>query len=276
MKLLGISLSAILVTAMAWATLWFWGQGLTYKPYDHPLLSWTRDDGQPLLAISTDKFEEASAFLEKNPDALVMLNLKVSQDGQLFTAPKNALDFLYQFSDANTSEYKGNKNFYYDFSFLKNRAPDLIPIETWIALKPRFWIFNIVDNAIDVDKHVTQWIEKNDFSKKVVITSEADIVITSLKNQKPLWIYGTSLSDLTKLMTMASVHLEGLVNFKRDYFITPVTLKNREVLNSKLTLEMKRRFKKVAIGPVRTDQDREKALMLKPDVLILDSSTLHK
>jgi hypothetical protein len=38
---------------------------------------------------------------------------------------------------------------------------------------------------------------------------------------------------------------------------------------------MKRRLKKVAIGPVHTDQDREKALNLQPDILILSSDTLQ-
>jgi hypothetical protein len=129
---------------------------------------------------------------------------------------------------------------------------------------------------MDVDKHITIWVEKNNFAQSVVITSDADIVLSSLKDKNPLWIYGTSLSDLTKLLTMASINLEGLVNFKRDYFITPVTLKNRDMINPKVIAEMRKRFKKVAIGPVRTDQDRDIAQKLNPDILILSSELIKK
>ena len=102
-------------------------------------------------------------------------------------------------------------------------------------------------------------------------TSDIDLVISATKDKRPLWIYGSSQSDLTKLLSMASVNLEALVNFKRDYFITPVAWNHRNMLNPKVIAEMKRRFKKVAIGPVHTDQDRAEALALKPDVLILSS-----
>ena len=276
MKLLGISFGALVVAIMVWSTMWFWGQTLTYKPYDHPLMNWTHTEGQPVPALEAQNLEEAQKFLAQNPDGILFLNLKVSKDGQLFTTKPGSLDFIAKLPKENPNEYNGNKNFYYDLAYLKKHAPDLILLDEWITLKPKFWIFNVVDNAMDVDKHMTLWFEKNDFANKAVITSDADIVISSLKDKNPLWIYGTSLSDLTKLLTMTSVNLESLVAFKRDYFITPVTLKNRELLNPKLIVEMKKRFKKVAIGPVHTDQDRARALEQTPDILIIGSELLPR
>jgi hypothetical protein len=279
MKLLGISLGALLVAAMLWTTLWFWGQSLTYKQYDHPLLSWSPVQGQPVLALNTDSFQEASEFLKKNPDSILEINLRVTSEGLLYTAPDASLDFIFQLPKTDASAYKGNKSFYYSYEFLTSHAPGVVPIEKWMELKPRFWIFNIVDNAMDIDKNLTLWVEKNKMENLIVLTAEADIVISSLKDKNPLWIFGTSLSDLTKLLTLESIHLEALAPFKRDYFITPVRLgigaKDREVLNPVLVKEMKRRLKKVAIGPVHTDQDREKALNLQPDILILSSDTLQ-
>ena len=273
MRLIGISFGALLVAVMAWATLWFWGKGLTYKPYDHPLLNWSQPEGKSVLALSTDSFQEAADFLTKHPDGILYLNIRVSGNGQLFTAESKELDFISEISKTNLNEYKGNKHFYYDYAFLKSRSPGIRTIDEWLTLKPRFWIFNVLDNAIDIDRYLTEWITKNEFQNQVIITSDTDLIISSVKELNPLWVYGTSLSDLTKIMTMASINLESLVNFRRDYFITPVILKNRDVLNPKIILEMKKRFKKVAIGPVRTDQDREKALQLYPDILILASGS---
>ncbi len=276
MKLLGICLGALLVAFMAWSTMWFWGQGLIYKPYDHPLMNWTETDGKVLTALSTDNFDEASAFLQKNPGGILYLNIRVSGSGQLFTATAQELEFISKLSSSNTTEYKGNRNFYYTYDFLKSQAHGIRTVDEWLTLKPRFWILNIVDNAIDIDRYITEWVTKAKIENQIVITSEADIVISSLKALHPLWIYGTSLSDLAKVLTLASINLEGLVNFKRDYFITPVILRKREVLNPKVILEMRKRYKKVAIGPVHTDQDRDKAIKLQPDILILGSNTLDK
>lgn len=272
MKLLGISLGTLLIAALVWTTLWFWGQSLTYKPYDHALTNWTTPSEEPLLAISTDSPEEAANFLKTNPDGIIVLNLKISGDAHFFTTKSGDLDFITKLPETNPDEYKGNKYFYYSFDYLTKHSTSLTSIKTWITLKPRFWIFNILDNAIDIDKNLIQFLEEKGLQNKAVITSDTDLVISSIKNSRPLWVYGTSLSDLTKLLTMASVNLETLVNFKRDFFISPVTLKNRNVLNPKVIAEMRRRFKKVAIGPVHTDQDREIALKHQPDILILGSS----
>ena len=271
MKLLGISLGTVLVAALLWTTLWFWGQSLTYKPYDHPLVSWTTSDGNPRLALQTHDLAEAKTFLEKNSDGILVLNLHVSSEGQFFTAKPEELGFVTKLPETNLEAYKGNKSFYYDLAFLKSQAPSLIPAEEWLQLKPAFWILNIEDNATNVDANLVAWIEKNKLENHAIITSDIDLVISATKDKRPLWIYGSSQSDLTKLLSMASVNLEALVNFKRDYFITPVAWNHRNMLNPKVIAEMKRRFKKVAIGPVHTDQDRAEALALKPDVLILSS-----
>lgn len=271
MKLLMISAGTLLIAGMLWVTLWFWGQGLTYQPYDHNLTNWKQDSGNPVLALSTEDFKEAEAFLKENPGSILQINLHISKDGQFFTAGAQEFEFIAKLPQEDVQAYRGNKHFYYDFDFIKAKANQITTLDTWISLQPRFWIFNIEDNALDVDKNLIAVLEKNNLTNKVVIASDTDLILSSLKEQRPLWVYGSSLSDLTKLLTMASVNLESLVNFKRDYFFTPVSLKNRQVLNSQVIAEVKRRFKKVAIGPVRTDQDRALALEQQPDVLILSS-----
>lgn len=270
MKLLGISLGTLVLAGMVWATLWFWGKGLTYKPYDHVLTSWTQTDGKPVLALSTSSYQEAKDFLQEHPDGILQINLKVSSDGKFFTALPGALDFISKLPETRPDEYKGNKHYYYK-SILLRSSLDTNFMSTWIQLQPRFWIFNVEDNAPDVDKHMIKFIEENNLQDKVVIVSDVDLVISSMKEQRPLWVYGSSLSDLAKFLTLASVNLESLANFKRDYFFTPLTIKNRDVLNPKVITEVKKRFKKVAIGPVHTDQDRARALEQNPDILILGS-----
>ncbi len=269
MRLLIIGLGTLLVVAFVWTTMWFWGQGLSYKPYDNPLLSWERPRGKPRLALSTNDIQQAKDFLQRNPQGILELNLLVSRDGLFFTADSQDLQFIDKLPQTDPKDFQGSHHYDYDFAFLQSHAPHIIPAEKWLQLKPAFWILNIEDNATGINNQVVSWVEKNKISDKSVFTSDVDVVITSLKEKKPLWIYGTSFSDLTKILTLASVRLESIASFNRDYFITPVRWDRRYVLNHDVIGEMRRRFKKVAIGPVHTDQDRARALTLKPDILIL-------
>lgn len=271
MKLFLISLAAFVFSGLIWATLWFWGQGFSYQPYDHPLMAW-KSEGEPVHALSTFHPEEAQHFLTQNPHGVLFLNLYVSADGEFFTAPQKALNFPQEILKKTPEAYKGNKHFYYKMETIKSQLGDQVfPVESFLSLKPRFWMLNIMDNALEVDLNIMAWVEKNKMEKQAVILSDIDLVISSLKDQKPLWIYGSTQSDLAKLLTMASINLEGIVNLRRDYFVTPVFLKDRIVLNSAVIRDMKKRFKKIAIGPVHTDQDRVLALKEQPDVIILSS-----
>jgi hypothetical protein len=273
MRLILICLGTLLISFLIWSTLWAWARGFTYEPYSHPLTSWSAPEGAPLLALQSSSLEEARAFLLKNPDQILLLELYMSEDGLFFTAPAQKIGEWSRLSQESPEFKRGNKHYYYSFSFIQAQLGDSIrPLEDWLALRPRFWILKIQDNALDVDRRLIEWVEKNSFQDRAVVTSEIDLIVTSLKDQRPLWVYGSSRSDLVKLLTLTSVHLGGLANFKRDFFFTPVTLQRRSVLNEEVVKEMKRRFKKVVIGPVHTDQDRAEALRFHPDILILGSA----
>jgi hypothetical protein len=276
MKLLSISFGTVFIAALIWTTLWLWSGNLTYKPYEHPLMSWVSPDQKPVLALSTNNLEQAQKFLAEHPDGVLEVTLKTTKDSQFFVAPDSAFDFIAKLPKENIDEYQGNKYHFYTYEYLKKHVPDMVLAEEWLKLSPRFWIFNVEDNVTDTDIHVVDWIEKNKLQDKAIITSDVDLIVSATKERRPLWIYGSSQSDLAKLLSMASINLTGLVNFKRDYFITPATWNNRDMLNAKVVEEMRKRFKKVVIGPVHTDQDRGRALKLNPDVLILSADLTLK
>ena len=71
---------------------------------------------------------------------------------------------------------------------------------------------------------------------------------------------------------MASIGLEGLVSFQRDFYFSPLEIQGRSMINEDVLNEVRKRYKKIALGPVHTDQDREKVLQLKPDVIVVQDS----
>lgn len=270
MKLLGISLFCVFSTLIIWMTMSRFGDAQSYQVYDHPLMKLPAQS----LAISTSSIQIAEKFLNQNVNNGIRLAVHISSDGQLFTAPPQSFEFLRTLAEKNPAMFKGLKSHLYTFEFLKSQNSDFIAVNVWKKLKPAFWIFDIQDNAVDADRFIVEWVEANQWSDNLIIRSDVDLIISSLKRSKPLWIYGSSLSDNTQFLTMASAHLEGLPRFLRDYYFTTLTYQNRDMINPRVFDEMRKRKKKIAIGPVFSLEEKTQALLHSPDILILDEKLL--
>ena len=270
MKLLGISLFCVFATLVVWLTMSRFGSSQSYQAYDHALMKLP----SPSFAISTNSPAMAQKFLAQNKNNGLRLSVHISSDGKLFTAPHQGFDFLKTLAEKNPAMFKGLKPHLYTFEFLKSQNADFLIVDAWKSLKPAFWIFDIQDNATDADRYITEWVEANNFADKLIIRSDVDLIVSSLKRGKPLWIYGSSLSDNTQFLTMASAHLEGLPRFSRDYYFTTLTYQNRDMINPRVLNEMRKRQKKIAIGPVSSEEEKNQALSYHPDILILNEGLL--
>ncbi len=270
MKLLGISVFIVFSAFALWVMAAFFAGPQSYTPYDHPLMKIK----SPSIALQADSLKSASEFISQDASHAIMLKLHVSSDGQLFTAAPKAFDFLKKLAAENSMDFKGLKIHQYDYNFIKSQTAQIIPLKAWMILAPAFWIFDIQDNAIDVDRYIVEAVEAEKIEKKVIIRSSTDLVISSLKKRKPLWIYGSSQSDNTVMLTMASAYLEGLTRFERDFYFTELTYRNRNMINDRVLDEVRKRQKKIAIGPVESLEEKNKALALNPDVLIIKENLL--
>lgn len=270
MKLLGISVFVVFSAFALWVMAAYFAGPQSYTPYDHPLMKLKSSS----LALQSNSLKSASGFISQDPNRGILLKLHVSLDGQLFTASVNAFDFLKKLENENSLEFKGLKIHQYDYDFIKSQTEQTIPLKAWMILAPAYWIFDIQDNAIDVDRYVVEAVETEKLESKVIIRSSTDLVVSSLKKRKPLWIYGSSQSDNTVMLTMASAYLEGLPRFERDFYFTELTYKNRNMINDRVLNEVRKRQKKIALGPVENLEDKNNALALNPDILIITENLL--
>jgi hypothetical protein len=108
----------------------------------------------------------------------------------------------------------------------------------------------------------------------VLIQSDTEIVIKSIKEQKPLWLFGTSRSDVMKIVSFDSIGLGPASPFHGDVFISPLKIMNRAAFNEDVLTEIRRRKKLVILGPLLTEQEIVDARSLKPDGYIYDNSRL--
>jgi hypothetical protein len=273
MKLLGISLASLTVLVLLWAMLFVFSSQQTYEPYDHPLLNRLNSR---VLALEPQTYEAATEFIQSQPQGGLVVKLHMSKDGHFFTASQKALENAYNNLKKEPQQFLGPKTFLYTYDFLKVQSEDLISLEAWLQLKPGFWVFDILTNTTDVDKYFIEHLKEKNLDQEIVVRSDTDIIVSSLKDKMPQWLFGSSQSDMTELLTMASVKLEGLPRFNRDVYFSPLKYADRSVLNESVFNEIRKRKKKVAIGPVHTDLDREQALIYQPDILIVSEDYLKE
>jgi len=129
-------------------------------------------------------------------------------------------------------------------------------------------------NLPDIDVRILKVLEPLAPEKRVLIQSDADVVIKALKRKNPLWVYGTSWSDLTKLMSFESVGLIPTASFGGDVFIAPMKMMGRPAFNAGVIEEMRRRYKIVLLGPLTTPAEVEAARAFEPDGYVLGDPSL--
>ncbi len=125
-----------------------------------------------------------------------------------------------------------------------------------------------MSNALDIHKEVVAFIEMNNLSQRVLVNSPIDIIIKAIKELKPMWIYGTSISEVTRLKTFSTIMLEPAIGLRGDVFIAPVSYLSRPLADELLVTEMKRRKKIVLLGPLVNESEITPAEQLHPDGII--------
>lgn len=152
-----------------------------------------------------------------------------------------ALDAGYRFKSGDGFPYRGKG--------LKIRTLE----DTLKQYPDSEFVLNIKANSAKIDLEVTALIEKLQAGNRVILTSPYEFVLKSLRSQKPLWMFGIGLAQLTRLAMFAAVHLEPVIPITGDILITPPTAHTR-LLDETVIREIQRRKKKVIPWVAETKQ----------------------
>lgn len=284
MRLLGISLGTLLIAFLIGLILRFWGLSLPHRTFDHPffrdLTKSTSTEAPPPLRIpvfNSSHFNftpgipgKASQFSSKTGDTfqLIWVSFYITADKKLITDYGFNVDgFLTWAREKN--QYKGKYLHAYKFDELAAFWSEIVLLETVVnAFPTQQFIFNVLSNDLDIHKEVVTFVEAHNLSQRVLINSPIDIVIKAVKEIRPMWIYGTSISEVTRIKTFSTMQLEPAIGLRGDVFVAPVSYLARPLADESLVTEMKRRKKIVLIGPLVNDSEMKSAEELKPDGII--------
>lgn len=175
---------------------------------------------------------EQSFHLEKDPALILWVDIYRAEDQTLITKPKNlaVIELLRQFSTT------------------------------------RF-IFNIVDNVENIQKQLVALVDSEKADKRILIQSDFPAIISSVREIKPMMVFGSSSRDLVKLKIMEALWVLPAAPFNGDVLILPLRAKKYQTISKKLVMEMKRRYKKVILGPLLNKSDVDTAKSLEVDGL---------
>ena len=252
MKIIVISLVTLFFLFVALLTVKFWGKSQVYANYSHAMLE-AGSDLAPLIYIrpSYENLKEVIAG-DKN----IYLDVTVTFDQKLVIPKRKWL-----------ATEKPARLFSYDE--IKNDVILVTEIKDFLAY--RKIIFNPNENAQAIHETFIHDIKLIGLEKgeNFIVTSQYESPLKALKEIAPALVYGSTQPEILKIVAMQSLHLLEAVSLRADVIIHPLKIHKHNFFNDEILAEMKKRFKKIIVGPISAD-DMDQARTLKPFAIILN------
>ncbi|MGE0632433.1 MAG: hypothetical protein AB7O96_08505 [Pseudobdellovibrionaceae bacterium] len=225
MKLIKITVATLLICLLIWGLLRVHGLSRTPSPFEHDFLK--RD--LQLVAMADSQEQALNSFqeaLQIRPDTVIGLHAFLSKDKKFFVAKKQ--EEIRPFESKTLLE-QGKK-----------------PLRDVVAEIPttRLMIW-IHDNVNGIHEMFVKELEGLDLDKRLLVHSEFDAVLQSIKPLKPIWIYGTGTGEVTRLISLNSIGLGPIVTMNGDVFIASLRHGKRKLMSESLMSEIRRRGKPV-------------------------------
>jgi hypothetical protein len=235
MRIIAVSLGSVFVFVVGLLTVKFWGQSQSYTEYKHPMLL---AETQPIEFI-----KPSYKNLQSEIDSVhnLYLDVTTTQDQKLVLPKK---DWPSSVKPIRNSKYEEVKNDVLLLTDLKEK------------LKSKKIIFNILENTQAIHEIFMFNMQQMGFEKgqNYIVTSPYEAPIKALKELAPALVYGSTQPEILKLVAMQSMYILPAANIRADVIIHPLKIHNQLFFNDEIVAEIKKRFKKIIVGPVNSDE----------------------
>ncbi len=252
MKMLSLTLGSLFITFLLFMMVRTWGTNESFKPFQTLYFSSEFANNEVEYIIPW----EQNFLLEKEPKFILYADVYRGKNETLLVTP---------WMDRN----KPKKTLEQTPSEARPTLKDLLAQFP----KTRF-VINCDENFDGIHKQLIETIQEGKATERVVLQSVYNTILISAKELSPMILFGSTPADLTRIKMFDSIWLLPAAPFKGDVLFTNLKYKNRDTINRDIVLEMKRRFKKVFVGPLATKEDIEKARLLDPDGFFVEDPML--
>lgn len=250
MKIIYVTIATFFVLATGFFTVKFWGQGQTYVEYKHPIFDVKKT---PLIFVKPS-YENLHKALKD--EANLFLNVTATADQKLVVP---LVDWQQDQKPIHYSAYEE----------IKDKVVLLADYKNIITTKKI--IFNIYVNSQAIHEIFVHNIKELGLEKgeNFIVTSPFEAPIKALKEIAPAFVYGSTQPEILKIVSMQSMYLLEALNLRADVVVQPLTLKKHFFFNEELLAELKKRYKKIIVGPLAAEE-REAADKLEPFAVIVN------
>ncbi len=231
MKLLFISIGAIFLFIISLATTRFWGLGQQYPEFQHPFFSASET---PLVILKAKNLDDIDQGLKKYPNIAIWLDIETTREAKLIAINSELKDIV--------AKYPHQR-----------------------------FALNILSNVERVHESVVNTLKPFSKEKLFLVQSNYNVIMSSIKNLEPFWLYGCSQADLMRFLAYDSLWVLPAAPFKGDVFISPFKLLGRTAFNEDILTEIRRRNKKIILGPIGNKAEFDDASRLKADGLLIEN-----
>jgi hypothetical protein len=221
----------------------YMGANQQYSPVEHPLMNqkkWPIAELQDPIGMGTS-----------SPKLFLYLKLYLSRDSEWIVFEKNTVlnqqKELRPLNALTASELD---------------ALGVPTLEKVLAANPgRTFLFYIEDSTVRAFDKIVSLVKKYNLGEKVLIGSNYQVVLSAVRKLEPMWLYGASTPELSKLRFFTSIFLEPLATTNSDFFIFS------DIPNDRLVAELRKRKKYFIFKPKDTNLNAD--ISHKSDGLIL-------
>lgn len=282
MRLFLISLATLICAGLVLIIIRFWGLSMPTYKFEHEFYNFSSNTA-PIKTKVFHSLETSEKDLQETPHLLIWINTFITADHIFIADGDQKLEtqlFSLKTAPIGNLKFKGRYVHNYTFEEIRLLKPEtqkledvLVKLNTTNSTDPQNsqkFILSLKSNASDIHKDFMQLMEKLKLEKQILIQSDFDVVLKSIKEEKPMYTFGSSLSEVMRLKTFATIFLEPSVSMKGDTFISALTYKGRPLVTQQIVDEVKRRQKLVFLGPLTSEVEIEQAKKFNPDGLILN------
>lgn len=257
MKLVQIALGSLLFFGFTLLGIRYWGLSQPEQPFEH---AFWEAASHPVVKVRL--LAEAESLQLREPDVILWLDLQLTADHHFLVLGEDAVERI---TPRQLGEnYVGPRLSRYALERLRPLFPEAALLSDFLSRFPSKRFVLNVPNGTDVHVHLVEALKDFQADRQVLIQSDTDSVLMSIKGLKPMWLYGTSRAALMKLVTLDSVGLGPAAPFRGDVFISPMTLNGRPAFTLSAYEEMRRRSKRLLLGPLSSREEFDAARQLAP------------
>ncbi|MBC7372012.1 MAG: hypothetical protein H7326_10625 [Bdellovibrionaceae bacterium] len=240
----------------------FWGAGQQYADFQHPFFN----NASPVIFIKAKSEADITEAIAAKADVAIWLNVETTHDKKVIVFSKEFLQ-----SEMSLESYRGPRSMAYDLQKLQLIHPEMKELREVLTKFPKQrFLLNLMDNVDHVHLWLTEATKGLKGEKRFILQSDYNVVLSSIKEIEPFWLYGSSQADLMRFMAFESMWILPAAPFNGDVFVSPFKLLKRPAFSDDIITDLRRRKKKIVLGPAVDKAEFDDASRLKADGIVVD------